>query len=97
MRLGEDRPIDAASALVLADGAVPALYGCLNAFVPIPTIELGVQFADLGAAAGSPWVLGVFDHLRAADGYSVEDAELWTPDGRLVLSGRQLRRVLAPR
>jgi acyl-CoA thioesterase len=97
MRLSEDRPIDAASALVLADGAVPALYGCLGAFVPIPTIELGVQFADIGAATSSPWVLGVFDHLRAADGYSVEDAELWTPDGRLVLSGRQLRRVLSPR
>jgi acyl-CoA thioesterase len=96
MRLTEDRPVDALSAVVLADGAVPALYGVLDAFTPIPTIDLAVQFADLQAACASPWVLGVFEHVRAADGYTVEDAELWTPDGRLVLIGRQLRRVLAP-
>lgn len=96
MRLAEDRPVDALSALVLADGAVPALYAALTEFVPIPTVDLAVQFADLDAASRSPWMLGVFDHLRAADGYTVEDAELWTPDGALVLSGRQLRRVLAP-
>jgi acyl-CoA thioesterase len=94
MRLSEDRPIDALSALVLADGAVPALYGCLDRFVPIPTVDLTVQFGELEDVG--PWALGVFDHLRAADGYTVEDAELWSRDGRLVLSGRQLRRVLAP-
>lgn len=95
LRTSSVEPIDAATAVVLADGAVPALYGCLDAYVPIPTIELAVQFADLGAATDSPWLLGSFDHLHAADGYTVEDIELWAPTGQLVLTGRQLRRVLA--
>jgi acyl-CoA thioesterase len=94
MRLTEERPVDALAALMLADGAVPALFGALDAFVPIPTVDLSVQFADVEAASGSPWVLGVFRHVHAGDGYTVEDGELWTPDGRLVLSARQLRRVL---
>ena len=93
MRLTDDRPVDALGALVLADGAVPGLYGALDAFVAMPTIELSAHFADLQAAAGSPWLLGVFTNLHAGAGYAVEDGKLWTPDGALVAVTRQLRRI----
>lgn len=94
MRLLEDRPLDALSLAVLADAGPPALFGHLSAFVPMPSTEIVVHFAELEAAAASPWVLGSFRTLRAAEGYAVEDGELWTPDGRLVLVARQQRRIL---
>lgn len=93
MRRRADEPLDAAGLALLADGAVPALFGAIDTFIAMPTVELSVQLADVGAAAASPWVLGVFTNVDAADGYAVEDAELWTPGGALVLTGRQLRRV----
>lgn len=96
MRRRAGDPLDAAGATLLADGAVPALFGAIDAFVAMPTVELSLQFADIAAAARSPWVLGVFESVFAADGYAVEDGELWTPDGTLILTARQLRRVQAP-
>jgi acyl-CoA thioesterase len=97
MRLGEDRPLDALSAIVLADGAVPAFYGALDTFVPMPTIDLTIQIAALAAHTQTPaWVLGIFTNVHAATGYAVEDAELWSPNGHLVLTGRQTRRVSLP-
>lgn len=94
MRLVEERPIDALSACVLADSGPPALYGLLDRYVAIPSTDITLHFADVGAAAASPWVLAAIRTARAAGGYVVEDAELWTPGGALVLQGRQLRRVL---
>lgn len=98
MRLAEDRPIDALSAIVLADAAVPAFYGALNTFVAMPTIDLTIQIADrFDGDPSSQWVLGTFSNVHAGAGYAVEDAELWSPDGRLLLTGRQTRRVSLPR
>jgi len=94
MRLLEDRAVDALSATMLADAAVPALYATLTEPVPIPSTEITIHFADLDAARHSPWVLGVFWTTYAADGYSIEDGQLWSDDGRLILQARQLRRIL---
>jgi acyl-CoA thioesterase len=94
MRLVEDRPVDALSATMLADAAPPALYGRLDRFVAMPSAEIALHYATLGAAPESPWLLGDFRTCHAAEGYASEDGELWTPDGRLVLQVRQLRRVL---
>jgi acyl-CoA thioesterase len=94
MRLVEERPVDALSASMLADAGPPAMYGRLSSYIPMPSADMTLQFADLAAAARSPWVLGVFRTAYAGDGYATEDGELWTPDGRLVLLARQLRRIL---
>jgi acyl-CoA thioesterase len=94
MRLADDRPVDAASAVFLADSAAPALYGALDAYVPIPSVEIAVHFAPAVAHDNGPWVLAVLRNRFAAEGYAVEDGELWTPGGRLLLVSRQLRRVL---
>lgn len=96
MRLREDRGIDAPLACMLADQTPPGLYGALSEPVAIPSVELSLYFADLAAAAESPWVLGDIRTIFAADGYAIEDLELWTPAGVLVLVMRHLRRVLGP-
>jgi acyl-CoA thioesterase len=57
---------------------------------------MAIHFAALDAMADSPWLLGAVRTTHAADGYAIEDGELWTPDGRLVLQSRQLRRILEP-
>ena len=63
---------------MLADAAPPALFGLLNHFVAIPTIELTINFADLDAGrGGNTWLLGVFRNTYAADGMAVEDGQLW--------------------
>jgi len=94
MRLAEDRDVDDLAATFLADAAVPALYATLTSYVAMPTTDLTLHYGARPAAA-SPWVLGVFRTRRAADGYALEDGELWAPDGTLLASARQLRRVLA--
>lgn len=93
MRLADDRPVDALAAVVLADGAVPALFLALDEFTPMPTVELVVHFADLAAAEHSPWLLGHISNVHASDGWAIEDGELWTPTGELVLTARQLRHL----
>lgn len=93
MRLADDRPVDELTAVVLADGAVPALFFALDAFSPMPTVELTIHFADIPSSPMSPWLLGQIENTYAADGWAVEDGELWTPSGELVLVARQLRRL----
>lgn len=94
MRLLEDRPLDALCACMLADAGPPALYGLLSSYVAMPSTEITLHFADVAAAAASPWLLGVFRTRSAGGGYAVEDGELWTPGGQLVLHERQQRRIL---
>jgi acyl-CoA thioesterase len=93
MRLADDRPVDELTVAVLADGAVPALFLALTEYRPIPTVELSMHFGTLGPALRSPWLLLALENVVAADGWAVEDGELWTPDGELVAVSRQLRHV----
>lgn len=94
MRLVEERPLDLLAAVMLADAGPPALFGRLERFIRMPSVEIAIQFAEPAAVADSPWLLGVFRTSHAADGYVLEDGELWTPAGDLVLQARQLRRIL---
>lgn len=94
MRLGEDRPVDPLSAVFLADAAVPGVYATLREAVRMPSVEIAMHFPPAPRGAPQPWLLGVFRNLLTGDGYVIEDGELWTPDGELVVLTRQLRRVL---
>jgi acyl-CoA thioesterase len=95
MRMVEDRPVDALSATMLADLCPPSIFPALSEPRAVPTTEMSVHLADVAAAARDPWLLGRFRTGHVADGYVIEDGELWTPDGALVLVTRQLRRLLS--
>ena len=94
MRRADDAPVDPYVATFLADSAAPALYGASSEYVPMPSAEIALHFAP-EVASTSPWVLAVVRNRFAGEGYALEDGELWTRDGRLLLRSRQLRRVLA--
>jgi acyl-CoA thioesterase len=94
MRMVQERPLDALAATFLADSAPPALVATLTEFHAIPSAEIALHYAPGLTAASGQWVLGVFRSRTAADGYCVEDGELWAPDGELLLQSRQLRRIL---
>lgn len=91
MRLGEDRPVDLRSAVFLADAAVP---GTMTEPLRMPSVEIAVHVPPAPAVLDERWVLGVFRNGVTADGYVIEDGELWTPGGELLLQTRQLRRIL---
>jgi acyl-CoA thioesterase len=96
MRLQESRPLDPLLACMLADAAPPALYGHLSEYVAMPSTDITLHFADTGAMQESRWLLGDFRTGYAGGGYAVEDGDLWTPSGRLVLQTRQLRMIRQP-
>lgn len=84
-------------ATLLADSAPPALYARLDRPRPIPSASITLHYTGAGAQiARNGWVLGNFQTLHAGEGYAIEDGELWTPEGGLLLCSRQLRRILEP-
>lgn len=95
VRFQGDEPLDCAALTVLADVMPPALYAASTVPVPVPTVELGVSYASgLDEAPVRGWVLTRITTRSAADGWCVDDSEVWTPDGRLLVQARQTRRVL---
>jgi acyl-CoA thioesterase len=94
MRLLDDRPVDALSAAMLSDAAPPALYAALVEPVAIPSVEISIHFGDPTATNDTTWVLGIFTTTHASDGYCVEDGQLFSRGGRLILQSRQFRRIL---
>ncbi len=91
--LVEERPIDALSVVVLADAWYPAPWPRLRELAPAPTIELTVLFRAPLPLPDS-LLLGRFRSRLLRDGFFDEDGELWAPDGGLLATSRQLRRVL---
>lgn len=95
LRFRDDTPLDAAALTVLADALPPALFGATTAPVPVPTVELAVSYASgLDTDPGEGWVLSRIATRTAGDGWCVDDSEVWSPDGRLLVQSRQTRRVL---
>jgi acyl-CoA thioesterase len=92
---GGTLPVDAAVAVVLVDALPPGIFPLLTAPVAVPTVELSVHFhVDLEAAPVDDWVFAVQRNASCSDGWCVDETELWSRDGRLLVQGRQLRRVL---
>lgn len=87
-----DAALDAAALTVLLDVMPPALYAVGSVPVPVPTVEMSASFTGVVAAPG--WVLCRIATRQAADGWCVDDSEVWAADGRLLAQARQTRRVL---
>ena len=95
VRLRADDPLDAAALTVLADAMPPALYAITATPVAVPTVELSLAYASgLDEAPRRGWVLVRISTRSAADGWCVDDSEVWAPDGMLLVQARQTRRVL---
>ena len=87
-----DLPVDALSLVVLVDALAPALYGIATHPVPVPTVDLTVTLQPEPPVTG--WTLIRITTRTAADGWCVDDSDVWAPDGRLLAQARQTRRVL---
>lgn len=92
--IGDDAPVDQARALALLDAPAPGLYATVDQPFPIPTVEFTAHLLPAVHTAMSPWVLARMQTVVAAEGYAVDDCELWSEDGALIALGRQLRRVI---
>jgi acyl-CoA thioesterase len=93
MRLDDPAPLDSAALVFYSDGWAPTPFMMLDGFVLAPTVELTVQFRETLPHAGTDEltpILGRFQTNRSAEGYFVEDGELWAPDGTLLALSRQL-------
>jgi acyl-CoA thioesterase len=66
--------------------------------VVAPTADFAVHFADgLATADLGDWTLIRTQVEQASSGWMVDSIRLWRPDGALLATARQTRRILAPR
>jgi len=97
IRLDEPRPLDPLLAAVYVDGWFPAMSLRVAHPVAAPTVDLTIHFRQHLPPAGIPPESRYFLRLTsrvAQDGFVEEDAELWSPDGTLLVQSRQLEVVL---
>src|SRR3954462_14635774 len=85
----EERALDAALLVALADAWVPAPFVVTGRPFVAPTVDLSVHVrAPLPRPAGP--VLGELRSTLARDGFFEEDGRLWGPDGTLLAPSPQL-------
>jgi len=95
IRLVPATPAHRTTPVVLLDALAPSLYAVLSTPVSIPTVEYTVHLGPdrpLGE-----WFLIEQRTTWSTDSFCVDEAELWSREGELVASSRQLRRILALR
>jgi acyl-CoA thioesterase len=93
IRLSEPRALDDLAVAVFADAWMPSVFVRLDRPMTVPTVDLTVHFrATLPPPEANPedFVLVVFRSETAADGFFVEDGEIWSPRGTLIAQARQL-------
>jgi acyl-CoA thioesterase len=93
IRLSEPRVVDAVALAAIADAWVPAVFSRLSQPVPTPTVDLTIHFRralPLPGAGADDLYLSIFRAGVAADGFFVEDGEIWSERGELVAQSRQL-------
>lgn len=93
----EPRPLDALLVAAMMDAWVPPIFCRVTEPMGVPTVDLTIHFRTAlppeGVADGAH-LLARFRSEVAADGYLVEDGELWSPDGVLLAESRQLAVVI---
>ncbi|MGH2698695.1 MAG: acyl-CoA thioesterase [Actinomycetota bacterium] len=96
IRFAEPRPLDDLAVAVFADAWMPSVFTRLKRPLAVPTIDLTVHFR-VSPPPGDPGnhVLTVFRSETAADGFFVEDGEIWSSTGTLIAQTRQLAVLMA--
>jgi acyl-CoA thioesterase len=95
MRLRDERPFDEPAAAVMVDAWWPSVSSRLRQLPRAPTMDLTIHFRQSLPAVTTP-VLAMFRAKMAAEGLILEDGELWSSDGRLIVESRQLAVLVAP-
>ena len=87
----DDLTPDSLRLLFLLDMLAPSYSAVLDSLVPMPTLELSVQFTG-SPLEPSPWVLlSARTRHAPGDGWLVEDFDAWAPDGTHIATARQVR------
>lgn len=91
-RLNESVALTPAYLTFLADAWPPAMLACHERFCPVASVAMTLHF-HVGAGehdlpAGTP-ILYEARAPASTAGYSEEVAQLWAPDGRLLVTARQ--------
>lgn len=100
IRLRDPKPFDAALLALLIDAWLPSAWSRLDTLAPAPTLDLTIHFrAPAAARALDPEVpvLARFSSTTSRDGLFEEDGAVWSPDGTLLVQGRQLALLRPPR
>jgi acyl-CoA thioesterase len=92
IRLLTATPDHPSTPIVLLDALAPSLYAVLTRPVAIPTVEYTVHLSP--GRPRSEWLLVEQRTTWSTDSFCIDEADLYTPDGRLVAQSRQLRRIL---
>jgi acyl-CoA thioesterase len=95
LRLREERPLDEPAAALMVDAWWPAVLSRLWQLPRAPTMDLTIHFRQTLPALNTP-VLALFRSKMAAEGLILEDCELWSTDGRLIVESRQMAVLVAP-
>ena len=93
IRLAEPRLVDDLSVATFADAWMPSVFVRLDRPMAVPTLDLTVHFRTALPPTGmlpEDYVLVVFRSETAADGFFVEDGEIWSSNGTLIAQARQL-------
>lgn len=95
IRLKQPRPVDDLVVAVLLDALPSAISVIAHGFKIAPTVEYSLAFdqAAIAQVGSDQWTLCHARNWAAGDGWSFEDADLFTADGTLLAKGRQLRRL----
>ena len=93
IRLVEPRPVDDLAVVTFADAWMPSVFVRLDRPMSVPTVDLTIHYRSTlppPDANLEDFVLVVFRSETAADGFFVEDGEIWSPKGTLIAQARQL-------
>jgi acyl-CoA thioesterase len=74
------------------------VFGLVEGFFPVPTVELTVHFRaalPLAGATAEDFHLVRFQTRVIHDGFLEEDGAIWSRDGQLLAQSRQLALVLS--
>lgn len=99
LRLREPRAHDALALAAYVDAWWPSPWGRLPALSPAPTIDLTIHFRARAEAVGlgaEQHVLARYTSRASREGFFEEDAEVWAPDGTLLVQSRQLALLPPP-
>jgi acyl-CoA thioesterase len=95
LRLAEQEPVDVHVLAAFTDGWVPPIFSKLVDRIGVPTVDLTIHFRSSRELPPESFCLASFSTGLAAEGFLVEDGELWAPDGTLLVESRQLAVLLS--